>query len=134
MKINIENSLKYYNIDTFWQTCVNTCIFSLDIFDNFDLLSQSISTKDGNRKIDEQQEKTSEYSGKLQTRKYLNIIIFSSRFSVSYECASFSCNHFLSVCLWTYLYHENWMRLVHGVCIGGCWEFDSCHSHTVLHT
>ncbi len=31
-------------------------------------------------------------------------------------------------------YHENWMRLVHGVCIWGCWEFDSCHSHTVLHT
>ncbi len=30
--------------------------------------------------------------------------------------------------------HENWMRLVHGVCIGGCWEFDSCHSHTVLYT
>ncbi len=30
--------------------------------------------------------------------------------------------------------HENWMRLVHVVCIGGCWEFDSCHSHTVLHT
>ncbi len=25
------------------------------------------------------------------------------------------------------------MRLVHGVCIGGT-EFDSCHSHTVLHT
>ncbi len=30
--------------------------------------------------------------------------------------------------------HEHWMRLVHGVCIGGCWEFDRCHSHTVLHT
>ncbi len=30
--------------------------------------------------------------------------------------------------------NSNWMRLVHGVCIGGCWEFDSCHSHSVLYT